>query len=144
METQLIKGNRLNVITSFCLASVGVISPVVDLLLGLAIGLANGLSIIIAQKIGSKQRTEVKKAMINGLYIMIVLGLSITCIGLMIQSTLFQWMNVLKSYYQELLVMTVLFLLGALFSALYNYESALLRAYGDSVTPLLFLIFQQY
>lgn len=34
--------------------------------------------------------------MINGLYIMIVLGLSITCIGLMIQSTLFQWMNVSK------------------------------------------------
>ncbi|MFR5477807.1 MATE family efflux transporter [Faecalibacillus intestinalis] len=38
-------------------------------------GLANGLSIVIAQKIGSKQRTEVKKAMINGLYIMIVLFL---------------------------------------------------------------------
>lgn len=78
--------------------------------------------------------------MINGLYIMIVLGLSITCIGLMIQSTLFQWMNVSKELLPGALSYDSIIFIGALFSALYNYESALLRAYGDSVTPLLFLI----
>lgn len=78
--------------------------------------------------------------MINGLYIMIVLGLSITCIGLMIQSTLFQWMNVSKELLPGALSYDNIIFIGALFSALYNYESALLRAYGDSVTPLLFLI----
>ena len=71
---------------------------------------------------------------------MIVLGLSITCIGLMIQSTLFQWMNVSKELLPGALSYDSIIFIGALFSALYNYESALLRAYGDSVTPLLFLI----
>ncbi len=36
-------------VSSLALASVGATSPVIDLLLGLAIGLCNGLSIVIAK-----------------------------------------------------------------------------------------------
>ena len=55
-------------------------------------------------------------------------------------SVYFISMNVSKELLPGALSYDSIIFIGALFSALYNYESALLRSYGDSVTPLLFLI----
>jgi len=47
-------------VSTEALAAVGATTPVVDLLLGLVIGLANGLSIVIAQKVGASDRKAKK------------------------------------------------------------------------------------
>ena len=48
-------------VSTTALASVGETTPVVDLLLGLVIGLSNGLSIVIAQRLVQMTRHLLKK-----------------------------------------------------------------------------------
>lgn len=58
MVDTIVVGKYVSVLA---LASVGTTTPVVDLLLGLVIGFANGLFVIVAQKIGSKDQKTIKK-----------------------------------------------------------------------------------
>ena len=79
-------------VSKTALTAVGAAAPVVELLLGLVIGLSNGLSVVIAQKVGAGGERHVKRAIANGFYLISVLS------------------------------------------------AAILRAHGNSVIPLLFLI----
>lgn len=51
-------------VSASALASVGATAPVIDLLLGLAIGLSNGLSIVIAKHIGSTDKKSIKNRLL--------------------------------------------------------------------------------
>lgn len=121
-------------------ASVGAASPVIDLLLGLVIGLTNGLSIMIAQKIGAGNPKETKKSMINGFYLVVMVSLLIMGLGFLFNHALFQITHVADEQMRGAMTYSRIIFAGALSAGLYNYESAILRANGDSITPLLFLI----
>lgn len=122
------------------LAAVGATTPVVDLLLGLVIGLCNGLSIVIAQKIGASDKKATNKSITNGFYLIIALSIFIMVLGLSLSKYLFSLINVSKALLPGAMTYTSIIFIGAVFAAVYNYESAILRAYGNSVIPLLFLI----
>lgn len=127
-------------VSTVALAAVGATTPVVDLLLGLIIGLSNGLSIVIAQKIGAGNKKGTTKAVTNGFYLIIVLGIIILISGLMFNRSLFNLIHVSEELLPGAMTYSSIIFMGAIFSAIYNYESALLRAHGNSIVPLMFLI----
>ena len=127
-------------VSATALAAVGATTPVVDLLLGLVIGLANGLSIVIAQKVGASHQKDTKKAITNGLYLMVFFGLLIMVLGLLFNRSLFTLINVSSDLMPGAITYSTIIFIGALFAAMYNYESAILRAHGNSIIPLVFLI----
>lgn len=122
------------------LAAVGATTPVIDLLLGLAIGLSNGLSIVIAQKIGSTDKKGTKRAIVNGFYLIILVAGLIMILGLLFNQNLFKAINVSDELMGGAMIYASVIFAGAIFAAIYNYESAILRAQGNSIIPLLFLI----
>lgn len=122
------------------LAAVGATTPVVELLLGLVIGLSNGLSIVIAQKIGAGTHKQTKKAIINGGYLILFISVVVMITGLLLNEILFSLIHVSEELMEGALVYSSIIFFGAIFAAIYNYESAILRAYGNSIMPLLFLI----
>lgn len=127
-------------VSTTALASVGATTPVVDLLLGLVIGLSNGLSIVIAQKVGANDKTSTKKAITNGFYLIIILSLLIMILGLRFNKNLFALIHLSQELLPGTITYSSIIFIGAIFAAVYNYESAILRAHGNSVIPLLFLI----
>lgn len=127
-------------VSTIALAAVGATTPVVDLLLGLIIGLANGLSIVIAQKVGAHEKSSTKKAIINGFYLILALSILIMILGLLFHKKLFALIHVSQELLPGAITYSSIIFIGAIFTAFYNYESAILRAYGNSVLPLLFLI----
>lgn len=127
-------------ISTTALAAVGATTPVVDLLLGLVIGLSNGLSIVIAQKIGAHDHSSTKKAITNGFYLIILLSLLIMILGLTFHKSLFALIHVSQELLPGAITYSSIIFIGTIFAAIYNYESAILRAYGNSIIPLLFLI----
>lgn len=130
-------------VNALALASVGATTPVIDLLLGLAIGLSNGLSIVIAQHIGAKNNSS-KKAIVNGFYLIVTIGVMVTVLGLIFSHSLFRLINVSESLMQGAITYSSIIFIGALFTSIYNYEAAILRAHGNSVVPLLFLILSAF
>lgn len=127
-------------VSTQALASVGATTPVVDLLLGLTIGLANGLSIVIAQKKGTHDTAKIHKAIINGFYLMLCVVCFVTLCGLCFHRDLFHMIHVDESLMDGASTYVSILFAGALFTAMYNYEAAILRAYGNSIVPLLLLI----
>lgn len=127
-------------VSTLALASVGAATPVIDLLLGLAIGLSGGLSIVIAQKVGSKNTKNIRRAIINGFYLIVITGIAVMFFGLSLNRTLFEIINVSDELMSGTLTYSTIIFTGLIFASVYNYESAILRAHGNSVVPLLFLI----
>lgn len=127
-------------VSSLALASVGATSPVIDLLLGLAIGLCNGLSIVIAKHIGSNDKEATRKSIVNGFYLIVIVSTIVMVLGLLFKKLLFNVINVSPDLMQGAMTYSTIIFIGTLFAAIYNYESAVLRAYGNSMVPLLFLI----
>lgn len=122
------------------LASVGATSPVVQLLIGLIIGLTGGLSLVVAQKFGAGDKQATRKSIINGFYLTLVLAIIITVLGLLLNRTLFELINTSDDIIDGALLYAGILFMGTITTAIYNYEAAVLRAFGNSFIPLVFLI----
>lgn len=96
--------------------------------------------IVISQKIGACQTQKTRKAITNGFYLIVSLSVIILLLGLIFNRHLFSLIHVSDELLPGVMTYSSIIFIGAVFSAIYNYESALLRAYGNSMGPLLFLI----
>lgn len=122
------------------LAAVGATSPVVQLLIGLIIGLTGGLSLVIAQKIGANDKKNTQKSIINGFYLTLIISTIILFLGLVFSRFLFELINTSPNIIDDALLYSYILFIGVFSTAIYNYEAAILRAYGNSFIPLIFLI----
>ncbi len=123
------------------LAVAGSMSTVFVMAIILAAGFTNGLCVITAQRFGANDIRGVRKSFSTGLILtavfcfLLILGIQFN-IDLILTK-----MNVPNDIYvdsKRFLSIIVYALLGTLF---YNYLSGVMRALGDSKTPLYFLIF---
>ena len=122
------------------LAAMGAATPVYDLLIGFALGIGNGLSIVTARSYGTKYPGLLKRSVA----VSIVIGAAITCILTVLTRFLLmpflKLLNtpaeILQEAYSYISVITLF--TGVMFA--YNLCAGILRAIGNSVVPLLFLI----
>ncbi len=122
------------------LASVGVTSSLNNMIIGFLIGMTNGFAIITARSFGAKDEEHLHRA-VAGTF---VLGMA-TSLVFTVASVAFlpQILRLLHTG-EELMPLAVryfrIILLGMTASMLYNVCAGLLRAIGDTVTPLIFLM----
>jgi putative MATE family efflux protein len=125
---------------SGALAAVGTTSPVIQLLLGLIIGMTSGMSVVIAQYFGSGETKNVKTAIANGIVLLSILTVLITVVGIVSCRSLFRLINTPEELVDGAVIYTVIMFSGTISTAAYNYEAAVLRAFGNSIIPLIFLV----
>lgn len=129
-----------HVLGDTALAAMGAATPVYDLLIGFALGMGNGLSIVTARSYGSGDRELLKRSVAASL----VIGAGITLvITLVTRVALFPFLQLLHTP-EEIIrqshsyVSVITLFTGVLFA--YNLCAGVLRAIGNSFMPLLFLI----
>lgn len=122
------------------LAAVGAASPVTQLLLGLIIGMTGGMSVVIAQQFGAGNERRTRTAIVNGMYLLIALTALVTVLGLLCCRALFHLIHTPEEMMEGASVYAMILFAGAAAAAAYNYEAGVLRAFGNSVIPLLLLI----
>ena len=120
------------------LAAIGAATPAYDLLMGFALGIGSGLSIVTARSYGSKDEETLKKSVSGALVIGVVLTLILTLmtrIGLM---PFLKLLNTPEDILPEAYEYSscIMLFMGVTFA--YNLCSGILRAVGDSVMPLIF------
>lgn len=122
------------------LAAVGATSSLNSLIIGFLLGLTNGFSVITARFFGAKDENGVKKSVAASLILgsataVFLIFLSVTFLTPILRAlnTPAGIMDMSRSYIR-------IILLGMIFSMLYNICSSALRAIGDSLTPLYFLL----
>lgn len=122
------------------LAAVGATTTLSDFLIGLLNGFTNGCAIIIATYFGSGDRDNMKKAIGGTILSGIVLSVLISAGCLLFLPRILGALNVADFLMAESKAYIDIVLAGLLAATLYNVCAAILRALGDTFTPLLFLI----
>ena len=122
------------------LGALGATSSTVFCVLALVMGLTNGVSVVVAQYFGAKDEARLKRAVANAVVINLAASVIMSAVGVALARPI---MNLLGTP-PEILDMAVTYLTivfaGSVAQITYNTASAILRAVGDSRTPLYFLI----
>lgn len=123
------------------LAAIGTTGSITFLFFALCNGFASGGGVIVSQSFGRGDSSQVKNSIANTGYIMIGLPLIIGIIAFFLSKPALILLNTPKEVFDDALIYIQLMCSGLLFVSAYNYVSSMMRALGDSKTPLYFLIF---
>lgn len=122
------------------LAAIGACTSIYDLLVGFALGIGNGLAIVTARSFGSKDETLLKKSVASSIVIGIVVSIVVTIVGSVILYPLLELLNTPTEIIQEAYSYISVVTLFIIVMFAYNLCAGLMRAIGNSVMPLIFLI----
>jgi putative MATE family efflux protein len=122
------------------LAAVGATTTLSDMLISLLNGFTNGAAIIVATYFGAEDRKNMKKAMGGTVLMGVVFSLAISFLCLLFLSPLLRFLNISEDILEQASSYISVILAGLVAATLYNVCAAILRAMGDSFTPLIFLI----
>lgn len=122
------------------LAAVGATGSITYLFYALCIGLATGAGILIAQRFGAKDIGSVKKLIVNSAYALGALGIIITVVSILCAEPLLRLLDTPESLLPDAVSYMKIACAGTIAVAAYNWINSVMRALGDSKTPLYFLI----
>lgn len=122
------------------LAAVGSTTPITNLFIAILLGLSIGSNVVISRYLGANDIKNVNKAVHTTIGLSLISGLIIMVLGQIIAVPLLEIMSTPK----EVITLATLFLrvtfVGMFFLTIYNFESSILRASGDTKRPLYCLL----
>lgn len=130
-----------NYIGEGALTVVGASFPIIFAFFALVIGIAQGVSIVISQYFGAKQMDKTKEAIFTMYVIVFVMSIVITILAISTSKLLFQLIELPKPLIADASLYLDIIMGGAIISFGLGATNSILRALGDSKTPLYFYIF---
>jgi putative MATE family efflux protein len=122
------------------LAAVGASGGIIFLLFGLIWGSSSGVAIPVARAFGAENQTEMRTMVAAGTYVALGVVAVVTAVGLALASFTLRLMGTPPELLAGANTYLTITVAGAIATMAYNYLGAIIRAVGDSKTPLYFLI----
>ena len=122
------------------LAAVGATNSLNSLMIGFLMGLTNGFAIVTARYFGGQDQKGVKKAIAGTVVLSAGTVLVLTVVTVAFLKPLLLLLNTPDTLLEQASSYFRIILLGMLITVFYNACAATLRAVGDSITPLIFLV----
>ena len=122
------------------LAAVGSTGSINFLIVGFCIGVCSGFSIPVAQSFGSKSFEDLRRFVGNILWLAVGFSLLFTVATVALCRPILEWMDTPADIIDDAYNYIVVIFLGIPTIILYNALASLLRALGDSRTPVVFLV----
>ncbi len=123
------------------LAAVGSTGSIINMLIGLFMGLSTGSSVVISQRYGAHDYEKLKEAVHTAIAVTFILCVIVTVVGILIVTPMLRLMKTPEDVFPEARQYLTVYFAGVTGLLLYNMGAAILRAVGDSRRPLYFLIF---
>ena len=118
----------------------GSTTVMINLMVGLFVGVSSGATVTIAQFYGRKDDEGVSKAVHTAVAMAIAGGAIFMVIGLVCAPAALRWMHTPEDIIPYALLFMRIYFCGMIANLLYNMGAGILRAIGDSRRPLYFLI----
>lgn len=123
------------------LAGVGVTTGMTFLILGFIIGITSGLGVRTAQCFGAGDMAGVRKSIGTSIIITAAISVTVTVLAVATAVPLLRLMGAEEAIFRYARDYVHIIFAGLFTQAAYNLIASILRAIGDSKTPLYFLIF---
>ncbi len=124
---------------SLAQAAIGSTGSLINLIVGVFIGVSVGVNVVIARIIGSKNNEQLRSAVQTAMLIGFFAGAMIAVLGFIFAKPLLQLIGTEKSVLPFAQAYLRIYFIGAPFNMVYNFGSAIMRAYGDTKRPMIFL-----
>ncbi len=123
------------------IAAIGATSSLYQLIIELAWGMNGGFALVVTRAFGAHDNTLVKKTVAGTMLLDGIVSTVLTLIAILFLRPLMRFMNTPDSIFKEAYAYMLVICLGILATIAYNMFASLLRAFGNSIVPLYFLIF---
>ncbi|MBQ7727351.1 MAG: MATE family efflux transporter [Clostridia bacterium] len=121
------------------LGAVGSTGALINLMVNLFIGLSVGAGVAIAQGYGAKNDEDIHKTLHTAIPTAFIAGIFLTVVGILGARSFLTWMDTPEEVIDLSTTYLRIYFSGIIPILLYNYGSAILRAAGDTRSPLIFL-----
>ncbi len=133
----------LVVVGQFCgslsLAAVGATGAITNLMVNFFIGLSVGAGVTVAHSLGSREDDMVFRTVHTTLPVSVISGAILTAFGVAFSRTFLRMMGTPDTVLPLSAVYMEIYFGGITFTMIYNFCAAILRAAGDTKSPLIFL-----
>lgn len=122
------------------IASIGATSAISSLVVGFANGMGGGFSMIVSRYFGAREKALMKNAVAATMVLCILVSLFLTTVSLIFIKPFLEVLDTPADIIDMSYSYISIILAGIIVTMLYNTGAGLLRAIGNSKTPLLILI----
>ena len=122
------------------IAAIGVTSSLYALLIDFASGFNSGCAIVVTQCFGAHDKKKLKVAIAGMIELDLFITIILTVVSLVFLRPLMQFMNTPDSIFEQAYYYIAIICAGMIATILYNMFAGILRAFGNSMTSLYFLI----
>jgi len=122
------------------LASVGATGSITFLFFSLVIGLSSGVGIIVSQYYGAKEMDKVQKTIATAIYVITISAILMAIVTILAARPIMEMLDTPAEIIGDSVVYLRVVGAGIIAVGIYNGTASILRALGDSKTPLIFLI----
>ena len=124
---------------SISVAAVGATTSIINLIVNLFIGLSVGAGVVVAQSIGAGNNKKTHRTIHTAIPTALLGGIILTVIGIGLSETFLKWMDTPEDVLPLSTLYMEIYFAGIIFMMLYNFCASILRAAGDTKSPLIFL-----
>ncbi len=128
-----------NFVGTTALAAVTACSDISRLLVGFFTGLSAGFGVLFSQHFGAKDFKKLHDAIHTAMLFAVLLGAAMAVTGIALTPLLLKLVDCPQDVYPEALLYLRIYFVGVFFTSIFNIASGVLRAVGDSKTPLYYL-----
>lgn len=123
------------------LAAVSVSFPIIFIMVALVMGIGVATTVLVAQYKGADDEVMVKRTINNSLFILIIISIVLTTLGIIFNKSILLLMNTPDEILDLASDYLIIIFSGSIFTFGYNILSAILNGLGDSKTPVRFLFY---
>lgn len=120
------------------LAAVGATGSIYFLVIGFASGITSGFGIVVAQKFGAGDERAVRRSIGTSTSLCIIITVLLTVLSLSTSRLVLELMHTPTDIIEDAITYINIIYAGIFASMFYNMIASILRALGDSKTPLYF------
>ncbi|MBR2879240.1 MAG: MATE family efflux transporter, partial [Oscillospiraceae bacterium] len=122
------------------LAAVGSTAALINLIIGFFLGISTGTNILYAMHYGAGDRQGLKKLISSAMLLSIICGAVLSVAGAFGAETMLRWMGTPEDVLPLSTSYLQIFMAGKVVNLVYNVGAGMIRAEGDSVRPLVYLV----
>lgn len=122
------------------MAAVGLTGNITFFMFSLVIGLTGGIAVVVGQYYGAGDKKAVTRTYATSIFAVLGVTVVVTVLGVLFGTPLLRILRTPSDIIEYSGIYLRIIFIGTFATVLYNWMSSVLRALGDSVTPLIFLV----
>lgn len=127
-------------IAGYDVGPVGSTGALINLIIGLFVGLSVSANVLVARFVGSGERERAERVVGMSVLFALVVGVFLAIVGVFCARTFLSLMNCPANFLDDATKYMQIYFIGMPIVLLYNFCASIMRAVGDTFRPLIYLI----